>query len=173
MTKTLTFPVMNVKMVPADKVVSNDYNPNRVAKTELALLIKSIEEDGFTQPVVVVYDKDADIYTVIDGFHRASVLKSHFNAPEIPVVVLDRPVEDRMAATIRHNRARGKHQVDLMGTLVKKLVGLGLTDTEISKRLGMEGEEVLRLRQNSRAADMLANRTYGRSWEVTTEGEVV
>ena len=92
MSKKISFPVMAVKMVPAEKVVANDYNPNRVARIEMQLLIHSIEQDGFTQPVVTAYDPVADIYTVVDGFHRATVLKTHFKCTEIPVVVIDRPI---------------------------------------------------------------------------------
>jgi len=140
------FPVMDVKLVSIEKVIANDYNPNSVATPEMQLLIHSIEEDGLTQPVVTCYDPGTDLYIVIDGFHRYKVLKDHFKYSEIPVVAIDKDVKDRMAATIRHNRARGKHQVDLMSVLVVKLVKLGWDDIQIAKHLGMEAEEVLRLK---------------------------
>jgi ParB-like chromosome segregation protein Spo0J len=153
-------------MVPAAKVQRNSYNPNKVATTELALLIKSIEADGVTQPVVTFYDPTLDVYEVVDGFHRFTVLVEHFGCREIPVVVIDKPIQDRMASTIRHNRARGKHQVDLMGTLVKKLLGLGWDDTTIASHLGMEAEEVLRLRQQVGAATQLSAKHYSKAWKV-------
>ena len=170
--KKLTFPVMNVQMVPAAKVVANDYNPNKVAKREMELLIHSIEQDGFTQPVVVVRDEANDLFVVVDGFHRATVLKTHFKAPEIPVVVIDRPIQDRMAATVRHNRARGKHQVELMGGMVGKLLALGWTDSEIATHLGMEAEEVLRLRHQVGIASQYTRQPFGKAW-VRDTGDVI
>lgn len=162
--RPITFPVLAVRMVPAQKVVANDYNPNRVAREEMQLLIHSIEQDGFTQPVVTFYDAEADIYVVVDGFHRYTVLTEHFACEEIPVVVIDKPIQDRMASTIRHNRARGKHQVDLMSVLVEKLLRLGWTDQEIAQHLGMEAEEVLRLKQLTGLADLFDGQPFGRAW---------
>lgn len=165
-------PVDFVRWVPAAAVVANDYNPNSVARPEMALLHDSIREDGYTQPIVTVPGEAARV--VVDGFHRHRVGREKADIRErvhgyLPVVSIEKPLEDRMASTIRHNRARGKHQVELMGELVRKLVGMGLSDGEIAKRLGMEGEEVLRLRQNARAAEVLANKHYGRSWTVAAD----
>jgi len=160
------FPCMKVKFVPSEKVISNEYNPNKVAHTEMSLLIHSIEEDGLTQPVVVFYDPGIDKYIVIDGFHRYIVLKDHFKVDKIPVVVLEKSIEERMASTIRHNRARGKHQVDLMGILVKNLSAKGWSDEQIARHLGMEGEELLRLRQQVGCAKYLAGSEYSTSWEI-------
>jgi ParB-like chromosome segregation protein Spo0J len=158
-------PVLGVKLVPADKVVANDYNPNKVATPEFELLTRSIEADGVTQPIVTFYDADHDKYIVVDGFHRTKVLKDHFHCLEIPVVVIEKDIKDRMASTIRHNRARGKHQVDLMGVLVKKMITLGATDLEIARELGMEAEEILRFRQQQGIAEYYSQREYSRSWE--------
>ena len=163
--KEITFPVLDVKMVPSHKVVANDYNPNRVASQEMELLAHSIEEDGFTQPVVTCYDPLQDLYVVVDGFHRWTILAIWFELPEIPIVVIDRPLKDRMAATVRHNRARGKHTVDGMVQLVVSLYRKGWTDQEIATHLGMEGEEVLRLKSQTGFAELFANRSYSRSWE--------
>lgn len=165
MKKEITFPVMKVKMVDADKVIANDYNPNKVASPEMKLLIHSIEQDGLTQPVVTFYDSETDLYIVVDGFHRYTVLRKHFKCDKIPVVVIEKDIKERMASTIRHNRARGKHQVDLMATLVSKLVRLGWKDIEIAKHLGMEAEEVLRLKQNTGFADIFKNEEFSSSWE--------
>jgi len=146
--------------------MANEYNPNKVATPEIELLIHSIEEDGLTQPVVVYHDKQLDKYIVIDGFHRYFVLINHFKCDEIPVVVIDKSINNRMASTIRHNRARGRHQVDLMGILIKKLIDQGWSDPEIAKHLGMDGEELLRLRQQVGCAKFLAANEYSQSWEI-------
>lgn len=161
----LRFPCLEARLVPAEKVVANDYNPNKVASPEMKLLAHSIEEDGVTQPVVVVYDPETDLYVVVDGFHRHTIIKEHFKSPVVPVVVIDREMKDRMASTIRHNRARGKHQVDLMTDLVVKLRKLGWDDLEIAKHLGMEAEEVLRLKQMSGLPELFKEQEFSRAWE--------
>lgn len=171
MTK-ITFPCMNPKLVPAGKVVSNDYNPNYVASPEMKLLAHSIEEDGFTQAIVTFYDPELDQYVVVDGFHRYIILRDHFKCPEIPVVVIDRDITDRMAATIRHNRARGKHQVDMMSVLVEKLLKLGWDDIDIANHLGMEAEEVLRLKQMTGYAGLFKGQGYSRAWVRHGDGDL-
>jgi ParB-like chromosome segregation protein Spo0J len=157
---------MNPKLVPTNKVVSNEYNPNYVAAPEMDLLRISIEEDGVTQPIVVFYNRKKDIYEVVDGFHRYLILRDHFKSDVIPVVIIEKNIDQRMASTIRHNRARGKHQVDLTAELVKSLLRLGKTDDEIAHALGMSAEEVLRLRQQVKVAELMANVCYTKSWEV-------
>lgn len=164
MSKKITFPCLNAKLVSAEKVVANAYNPNHVANVEMKLLAHSIEEDGLTQPVVTFYDKENDQYEVVDGFHRFTLLKHKFKCPEIPVVVIDKDIKNRMASTIRHNRARGEHQIDLMGDLVASLVEKGWEDEEISVHLGMEAEEVLRLKQQTGILELFKGREYSRSW---------
>lgn len=163
--KQITFPVMQVMMVPANKVVANDYNPNKVAPQEMELLARSIEEDGFTQPVVTCHDEERDYYIVVDGFHRYTILTEWFGCPEIPIVVIHKGIKERMAATVRHNRARGKHTVDLMADLVVGLLRNGWKDLDIAKHLGMEAEEVLRLKAQTGYAELFAKREYSRSWE--------
>lgn len=162
--KDITFPVLNVKLVPTKKVVANDYNPNKVATPEMKLLEQSILADGLTQPVVVFYDAEGDLYIVVDGFHRYSILKK-YKCSEIPVVAIEKDIKDRMASTIRHNRARGKHQVDLMSSMVAKLIKLGRSDIEIAEQLGMEAEEVLRLKQQTGMLELFKNSTFSHSWE--------
>lgn len=159
-------PVLNVRMVDASKVIANDYNPNRVAQKELDLLILSIEADGVTQPIVTFHDKQADQYVIVDGFHRWRVLTEHFGCKQVPVVVIDKPIAQRMASTVRHNRARGKHQVDLQAELVKSLMQQGQDDQAICKALGMTGEELVRLKQLKGIACMFAAGEYSQSWEV-------
>ncbi len=163
--KMVTFPCLNVRLVPTNKVQANDYNPNKVATPEMELLADSIEADGVTMPIVVYHDKGADTYIVVDGFHRYLLLRDRFKCPEIPVVVIDKPLSERMASTIRHNRARGKHQVDLLAMLVRSLVNQGWPDDEIAKHLGMTYEELLRLKQVVGIAKVIKYKDYGRAWE--------
>ena len=106
MSKEIEFPVLNVKMVDINKVIANDYNPNKVAPPEMELLRHSIEEDGYTQPIVTYYDKDNDVYIVVDGFHRYRCAKEYFNLKQIPIVTIEKDLNNRIASTIRHNRAR-------------------------------------------------------------------
>lgn len=168
--KLITFPCMTPVLVPAEKVVANDYNPNQVAAPEMELLAISLEEDGVTQAIVVYCDAESDRYVIVDGFNRFVVLTRWFRCTEIPVVIIDKPLAERMASTIRHNRARGKHRVDMMAILVEKLIGLGVTDSEIAHGLGMEAEEVMRLRQTTGIAGAFAGRGYSRAW-VRVNGE--
>lgn len=165
----IKFPVLNVRMVPASKVIANGYNPNKVAKKEFDLLILSISEDGLTQPIVTFYDQENDVYIIVDGFHRWLVLTEYFKCKEIPVVTIEKDISQRMASTIRHNRARGKHQVDLQAELVKSLIQLGKTDGEIAKHLGMTDEELVRLKQIKGIAYMFAIPEYSMSWGESDE----
>lgn len=147
MKKEIKMTVLDVKMIPIEKVISNDYNPNSVAPPEMKLLKKSIEEDGYTQPIVTFHDVENDIYIIVDGFHRYRCAKEYFNLKEIPVVVINKDIKERMASTIRHNRARGKHGIKSMSDIVLELIKLGWNDAEIAEQLGMSPEEVLRLKQ--------------------------
>jgi ParB-like chromosome segregation protein Spo0J len=163
-------PVYAVRAVPIDKVQANDYNPNAVAPPEMALLETSIWEDGYTQPVVTYYDKERDVYIVVDGFHRYLTLKNSKRIFErekglLPVVVIDKEIGDRMASTIRHNRARGTHNIELMSTIVAELVEMGKGDRWICQHVGMSADELLRLKQITGVAALFANRDFSRSWE--------
>lgn len=169
----MEFPCLNAKLVPASKVVANEYNPNRVAAPEMDLLETSIREDGVTLPIVTYYDASQDRYEIVDGFHRWSVLTGRLGCNEVPVVVIDKPKAERMASTVRHNRARGKHQVDLQGELVRSLVQQGWPDTEIAEHLGMGEEELLRLKQVVGAAGMLAGEEYSASYGRDDEPDLV
>lgn len=163
--KDIEFPVLNIKMVDIDKVVANDYNPNKVAPPEMQLLQHSIEEDGYTQPIVTYYDKKQDIYIVVDGFHRYRLAKEVFNLEKIPIVTIDKDLENRMASTIRHNRARGTHQIIDMSHIVLTLTENGWSERQISKHLGMELDEIIRLKQITGLKDAFANHTFSKSWE--------
>lgn len=161
----ITFPVMNVKMVDIDKVVANDYNPNKVAPPEMKLLKHSIEEDGYTQPIVTYYDSENDIYIVVDGFHRYKCAKEYFHLKEIPVVTINKDLSNRMASTIRHNRARGTHQIIDMSKIVVDLTANGWDEKQIAEHLGMELDEIIRLKQVSGLKEAFANHVFSKSWE--------
>ena len=158
-------PVSNVQWVPVDKVYANDYNPNSVAPPEMKLLKISIESDGFTQPIVVWQTEEG--YEVIDGFHRHLVGKA-MGLTHLPVVVVNTERTDkgdRIASTIRHNRARGKHQVAGMSEIVQELARRNWSEIKIGKELGMEPDEVLRLKQISGLAEMFADKEFSEAWE--------
>lgn len=158
-------PVSNVMWVKEELVIANDYNPNKVAPPEMKLLERSIEADGFTQPIVCW--KVEEKYQVIDGFHRHLVGKkmglSHF-----PIVVVNKGStgrNDRIASTIRHNRARGKHQISNMSDIVVELSKRNWKDSKIAKELGMDQDEVLRLKQISGLEDLFSDREFSEAWE--------
>ena len=163
-------PVYNVKAIPIEKIQANAYNPNKVAPPEMKLLYLSIKEDGYTQPVVCYYIAEKDIYEVVDGFHRYLVMKTCKDIYErekgkLPVAVIDKPLGERIASTIRHNRARGSHDVDLMSNIVAELTELGKSNAWISKHLGMSADEVLRLKQITGVAALFKDDEFSRAWE--------
>lgn len=167
---TADHPVSRVIWVPADRVTANDYNPNTVAAPELELLRHSIEMDGFTQPIVV-WESQPGWYEVVDGFHRHKVGKL-LGMSHLPVVVINTSRTDRgdrIAATIRHNRARGKHGVGAMSDIVLELARRNWSDAKIGRELGMEPDEVLRLKQIGGLADMFSNREFSEAWEIDEE----
>ena len=142
---TFKSPVYGVIAVPIEKVQANTYNPNHVASPEMKLLYDSILNDGYTMPIVCYYLPDVDKYEIVDGFHRYTTMLRHKDIYErekgfLPVVVIDKPLSDRIASTIRHNRARGTHDIDLMVNIVKELKDCGQSDTWIMKHLGMDAE---------------------------------
>lgn len=168
--KKFNSPVYNVIPVPIEKITANDYNPNAVAPPEMELLETSIWEDGYTQPVVTVYDPENDKYVVVDGFHRFLTLKNSKRIRErengiLPCVVLDKTMENRMASTIRHNRARGSHNIELMSTIVTELVEMGKGDAWICKHIGMSKDELLRLKQITGLASLFQNKEFSDSWD--------
>jgi ParB-like chromosome segregation protein Spo0J len=160
----IEFPVLNVRMIPINKIRANDYNPNKVATPEMKLLKHSIEEDGYTQPVVCYYDESDDMYEIVDGFHRYTVAIKYFDLKEIPCTIINKSIENRMASTIRHNRARGTHQINNMSEIVVDLSSKGWTDIEICNHLGMDLDEVIRLKQVSGLKEAFANHEFSKSW---------
>lgn len=144
-------PVGKVQWIHISKVQANDYNPNAVASQEMKLLHTSIAEDGYTQPVVAMYDDELDKYIIVDGFHRFTTMRRYQDVMDstsgyLPVVVIEKSIADRIASTVRHNRARGKHSVNGMGNLVFQMLEAGDTDDLICNKLGLEAEELARLK---------------------------
>jgi ParB-like chromosome segregation protein Spo0J len=163
-------PVYNVIPVPIDKIRANSYNPNAVAPPEMKLLELSIWQDGYTQPVVCYYLPDEDIYEIVDGFHRYTVMKTSKRIRDrenglLPVVVIDKPISDRMASTIRHNRARGTHSIHLMVNIVSELKEAGMSDAWILKNIGMDADELLRLKQLSGLASLFVDKEFSEAKE--------
>lgn len=165
-------PVDLILWVKNEEVIANDYNPNNVAPPEMELLKTSILADGYTQPIVTFPENG--INTVIDGFHRSRVGKEDDEVKKrvfgyVPVTVI-RPSQedkgDRMASTIRHNRARGKHRIDGMSEIVLELKRRNWTDNKIAKNLGMDADEILRLCQISGLREMFAGEEFSKAWEV-------
>jgi ParB-like chromosome segregation protein Spo0J len=163
-------PVDCVQWIKADLVEANDYNPNSVAPPEMELLRHSIAEDGYTQPIVAF--KNENGFEVIDGFHRNRVGRECEEIQErvkgyLPLAVINEAREDRgdrIASTIRHNRARGKHKVDSMADIVVELKRRNWSDKKIGKELGMDPDEVLRLTQITGLAEMFADREFSEAW---------
>ena len=162
-------PVYNVKSVPVDKIRANSYNPNSVAKPEMDLLYKSILEDGYTMPIVCYYIEEDEMYEIVDGFHRYTVMLNHKDiydreGGKMPVVVIEKDISNRMASTIRHNRARGSHSIELMSSIVSELVESGMSDRWIMKNIGMDADELLRLKQVSGLAALFQDKEFNNAW---------
>lgn len=173
---TYRSPVYDVRRVPLEKIRPNEYNPNSVAPPEMRLLYDSIRQDGYTMPIVCYYDAEADMYDIVDGFHRYRVMLDHPDIREreggcLPVSVIDKPLDERMASTIRHNRARGSHNVDLMGNIVAALVRDGKDAGWITRQLGLDREEYLRLKQITGLAEMFRDGNFSQAWVPGSEEE--
>lgn len=169
-------PVYHVIAVPIEKIKPNTYNPNSVAPPEMKLLYESIKEDGYTMPIVCYYSKQQDIYIIVDGFHRYRIMLEYPDIYEreqgmLPVSVIDKSIDERMASTIRHNRARGSHNVDLMSNIVKELHEIGRSDAWISKHLGMDRDEILRLKQITGLTALFRDVKFGKAWKPVKEEE--
>lgn len=164
-------PVDYVHWQRSEDVEGNEYNPNAVAPPEMRLLIRSIEEDGYTMPIVSFPDEDT--IRIVDGYHRRKSERTSSKIHEatygyIPLSTIrpeKRAIADRMASTIRHNRARGTHNIDLMVNIVAELTEAGMGDDWIIKNIGMDADELLRLKQISGLAALFRDRAYSRAWE--------
>jgi len=167
-----------VRWVPSGIVYSNDYNPNAVAPPEMKLLERSIREDGYTQPIVA-WSRDG-IYEVVDGFHRNRVGREILDISErvrgrLPLAVINDARAgrgDRIASTIRHNRARGKHSIDGMSQIVLELKRRNWSNKKIGDELGMDPDEILRLSQITGLADMFADKEFSEAWEAVVDDTI-
>ena len=160
----MTSPVWNIKAIPIEQIDANSYNPNHVAPPEMRLLYESIKEDGYTMPVVV-YPKPDGRYEIVDGYHRYTVMLTHRDIYErenglLPCSIIDKDVSNRMASTIRHNRARGSHSIELMMNIVGELKKAGMSDAWIMKEIGMDADELLRYKQLSGLAELFKDKQY-------------
>lgn len=158
-----------VEWVKQESVQANEYNPNHVASPEMKLLYRSIKLDGYTMPIVT-YDLGEGEREIVDGFHRNRVSREHVDIKErihgyLPVSTIDKPMDERIGSTIRHNRARGTHGIRPMADIVTELTQMGWDDTKICNMLGMELDEVLRLKQITGLKEAFMNREFSRSWE--------
>ena len=156
------------KAVPVEKIVANSYNPNVVAPPEMKLLELSIWEDGYTMPLVCYYREEEDIYELVDGYHRYLVMKTSVRIYKrenglLPVTVINKDISNRMASTIRHNRARGMHSLELMTGIVAELSKSGMSDSWIMRNIGMDKNELLRFKQISGLAELFRDRSFGLS----------
>lgn len=156
--------------VHIDEVEANDYNPNAVAQNEMRLLYVSIKHDGYTQPVVTIWDDNRGKYVIVDGFHRYSIMRHNSDIYEstggmLPIVVLDKNINERMASTVRHNRARGKHSISGMANMVFSMLDNGMRDSEVCGELGLEKDELIRLKHVTGFSKLFDDVEYRRSWE--------
>jgi len=163
-------PIDIVRWIPVEKVEPNDYNPNSVAKIEMGLLYKSIKHDGYTQPVVTIYDPEKDKYIIVDGFHRYFTCKTNKdiydrNKGHLPCVVIKKNINERMAATVRHNRARGSHSIQGMSNMVFEMLQNGWEDNDICNHLGMEADELLKLKHITGFSKLFKDVEYKKAWE--------
>ena len=162
-------PVSKVLWVPLNAISPNSYNPNRMAVPEKRLLLRSMLDHGITQPLVVCAGKEQK-YILIDGYHRLSLIKKDKELRnrlnhKVPVVTLDLPNSEQIVATIRHNRARGRHQIEEISEVVKTLASDGWPSARIMEALGMDADEVLRLKQFKGLGEMFIDGDYSSSWK--------
>ena len=162
-------PIDLVRWVPIGEVSPNDYNPNSVARVEMKLLYTSILHDGYTQPIVTIRDENQKKYIIVDGFHRYFTALTNKDILErnhgmLPIVVISAEINDRMASTVRHNRARGKHSIGGMSNMVFSMLENGWDDADICNELGMEAEELVRLKHLTGFSKLFADAGYKRAW---------
>ena len=176
MTALSTQPVNYIRWVDVEKVQANDYNPNSVAGQEMQLLYVSIKHDGYTQPIVTIYDEKIDKYIIVDGFHRYFTCINNNDIKErnygkLPIVVIDKDINDRMASTVRHNRARGKHSIDGMSNMVFAMLENGWKDEDVCNHLGMSADELLRLKHITGFSKLFEDAEYSKAW--TTKSQIL
>ncbi len=170
----IAIPCANTLVVMRGLVQANTYNPNSVPGDKMELLRQSIVDNGFAFPIVTIYDPDLQAFVVIDGFHRFLISGPDWlDMPCVPIVVLEHDIAKRMAATWQFNKARGVHQVDLDADLIRALIQQGLSEDEISTRLGIDLDSVFRYKQITGVAELFKGSRYSMSWEmVEVENEI-
>lgn len=168
----LKLPCMTPYLVDINLVKSNDYNPNSVSSKNMDLLLESILQNGFCFPVVVIWSPDEDSFIIIDGFHRYTIFKDYLEAKELPVVILDQEISERMTATVQFNRARGVHGIEPMVKMVKSLLEQGMAKEDIMTKLGMEVEELDRLASVGGIAEIFKNVNYSTAFTMVEFDDV-
>lgn len=161
------FPVLNTVLVNRKLVQANDYNPNHVAKDKMKLLETSVVNNGFCFGIVAIFDFEINKFVIIDGDHRNQIAgEKWLNFTYVPLVILKHEMDKRLAATVQFNKARGVHKIEGNAELVKRMVELGIKDWDICKALGMDADEVLRLKRNVKIAEVYKDLNYSNSWEI-------
>lgn len=169
MTK-VKFPCCQVRMVPREQVIANNYNPNSVSPDKMELLKQSILDNGFCFPIVTIRDEEQEKFVIIDGFHRRTMCDPEWlDLPEVPIVVLEHDITRRMTATVQFNKARGVHQVDLDAEIIRALISQGQSEEEISQHLGIDQETIHRYKQLTGIAELFKNSEYSMAWEMSDE----
>jgi len=158
----------DVKIVPMEDLVANEYNPNRMPDREMNLLEKSIKKYGFLFPIITSFEEEKQKYRIIDGYHRYEALK-RIGAETVAIIDLELSYHEAVQLTVLMNRIKGLHQVELMSDLVIKLEDLGVPDEDICKNLGMESEEYIRLKQQLGIAHAFKNHKYTKAWKIKKE----
>lgn len=161
-------PVDRVIWVKKEEVMANNYNPNSVAEKEMRLLYTSVKEDGYTQPIVTIYDESLKKYVIVDGFHRNLILRKYKDIDErcsgyLPIVVIDKNIDQRMASTVRHNRARGSHSVDGMVNILFTMMKDGVSEREICEKLGLEQKELVKMKYITGFAKVFKDYEYSKA----------
>lgn len=167
MKQEIKMPCLAIKLVTRDDIMANNYNPNSVPSDKMELLKQSIIDNGFCFPIVTIWSEEEQKYVIIDGFHRFTMCSPEWlDIEQVPIVVLDHDISQRMAATVQFNKARGVHEIDGDADIVKSLSQQGLSDEEICKHLGLDAETVLRYKQLTGILDLFKNTSYSPAWEV-------
>ena len=167
MKQEIKMPCLAIKLVNRDDIMANNYNPNSVPSDKMELLKQSIIDNGFCFPIVTIWSEEEQKYIIIDGFHRFTMCSPEWlDIEQVPIVVLDHDISQRMAATVQFNKARGVHEIDGDADIVKSLSQQGLSDEEICKHLGLDAETVLRYKQLTGILDLFKNTSYSPAWEV-------
>lgn len=167
MKQEIKMPCLAIKLVNRNDIIANNYNPNSVPSDKMELLKQSIIDNGFCFPIVTIWSEEDQKYVIIDGFHRFTMCSPEWlDIEQVPIVVLDHDISQRMAATVQFNKARGVHEIDGDADIVKSLSQQGLSDEEICKHLGLDAETVLRYKQLTGILDLFKNTSYSPAWEV-------